>query len=129
MAGNVYVFNFNMEALNLAVNNGQQGTIPGWSSGYQPGSQAVPRAPAAGPGQFGNGSNQLMLVWPSGGPATAQIGIDGNIAPLFMDLLLLIERNQWQLVDSHATFIASGGMSGGGFGEEAVDGPANPAEH
>jgi hypothetical protein len=125
MAGNVYVFNMSNQALNLIANGGGVSGIQGWSSGYQLNGRAVPRAPGAGPGQFGNGSNQLVLAW-ADRQGSAEVGIDGNACPLFLDLLLFVERNQWQLVDQNGNFIAGGGVSGGfrADADAAADTPA-----
>ena len=113
-AGNVYVFNLTSQDLNLSTNGAPTmgGTIPGWAqsgSKYQPGSQAVPRKLNAsdGPGNLFNGTNSLSLNWIDG-LYFAYVKIDGTQCPLNQDLLLIVERNQWQLVNQFAVQVASG---------------------
>lgn len=131
MAGNVYVINVGSQDLQLILNGGPAGgAIPGWSSGpvdrYRPNVAAVPRTLNAsdGPGRFLNGNNQLMLRY-VGGMYQASVPIDGNSIPLNQDLLLLVERNQWQLVDAYGSAVAGGevqgaGMLGSGAGESSA---------
>ena len=116
-AGNVYVFNLTSEDLNLSTNGAPTagGTIPGWGQGssqYQPSLQPVPRKLNAsdGPGNFFNGANSLSLNWIDG-LYFAYVRIDGSQLPLNQDLLLLVERNQWQLVNQYAVTVASGDVT------------------
>lgn len=116
-AGNVYVFNLTSQDLNLSTNGAPTsgGTIPGWGQGgnqYQPSSQAVPRKLNAsdGPGNVFNGTNAFSLVWLDG-LYFAYVRIDGSQLPLNQDLLLLVERNQWQLVNQFAVTVASGDVT------------------
>lgn len=110
-AGNVHVMNLTSEDLNLSTNGMQirAGTIPGWNRPYQPAMQPVPRTLNAsdGPGKFFNGNNSLMLSWMDG-LYFASIRIDGSQLPLNQDLILVITRNAWQLVNQYAVQVASG---------------------
>lgn len=114
-AGNVYVFNMTSQDLNLSTNGlgTAGGTIAGWNqsgaSKYQPRSQAVPRRLNAsdGPGCFFNGTNNVALVWLDG-LFVATVRIDGNMLPLNQDLLLLVTRNKWHLVNQYAVEVAEG---------------------
>lgn len=114
-SGNVYVFNVSNMDLNLIINGmpASGGPIPGWSQGYRPNAQALPRARYPGDGQaaFGNGDNGLFLQW-AGSQASAQVNIDGDI-PLNQDLLLFLARNQWQLVSQGGELIAGGTVNAG----------------
>ncbi len=117
MAGNVYVLNITSEDLELSLNGGPAGgVIPGWSSApadrYRPNAAAVPRTRNAsdGPGKFWNGNNQLMLNRLDG-MYVASVRIDGNSMPLDQDLLLLVERNQWQMVSAFGVAVANGDVS------------------
>lgn len=133
MAGNVYVINVGSQDLGLNLNGGSTGgAIPGWSSGpadrYRPNVAAVPRTLNAsdGPGKFCNGNNQVLLRQMDG-MYQASVPIDGNSIPLNQDLLLLVERNQWQLVNAYGSTVASGevqgsGMLGGEAGEPEAKG-------
>lgn len=116
-AGIVYVFNLTSQDLNLSTNGApiSGGTIPGWAqagSKYQPSSQAVPRKLNAsdGPGNFFNGINSLSLNWIDG-LYFAYVKIDGTQLPLNQDLLLIVERNQWQLVNQYAVEVANGDVT------------------
>ncbi|MBN8812309.1 MULTISPECIES: hypothetical protein [unclassified Sphingomonas] len=117
-AGNVYVMNLTSQDLNLSINGlgTSGGTIPGWgqsgSNRYQPGMQAVPRTLNAsdGPGKFFNGNNSLALFWIDG-LFFAAVRIDGSQIPLNQDLVLVVERNKWQLVNQYAVLVASGDVS------------------
>lgn len=114
-AGNVYVFNVFSEDLNLSTNGGATtgGTIPAWTmSGaakYQPNVQAVPRKLNAsdGQGNFFNGVNALSIVWLDG-LFVAAVRIDGSVLPLNQDLLLFIDRTNWQLVNQFGALIGNG---------------------
>ncbi|HKR24924.1 MAG TPA: hypothetical protein VJS15_06660 [Allosphingosinicella sp.] len=115
--GNVYVFNLTSQDLNLSTNGAPiaGGTIPGWAqsgSRYQPSSQAVPRKLNAsdGPSNFFNGGNSLSLNWIDG-LYFAYVNIDGTQLPLNQDILLIIERNQWQLVNQYAVEVARGDVT------------------
>lgn len=115
MAGNVYVLNVTSQDLALVLNGAPPacGAIPAWSGGpadrYRPNLGAIPRTLNAGdaPGKFFNGANQVTLSQP-GGTANAAVAIDGRSLPLDQDLLLLVERNQWQLVTEFGIAAASG---------------------
>lgn len=113
MAGNVYVFNFSDEDLSLSINGMMPhcGRIAGWSGGYRPNSGAVPRTlnVSDGDGTFCNGDNQVTLLW-MGSSSTAHVGIDGSL-PFNQDLVLLIQRNQWQLVDQFGNNVGGGPVS------------------
>jgi hypothetical protein len=117
-AGNVYVFNLTSQDLNLSTNGAPTtgGTIPAWtmsgSDMYQPNVQAVPRKLNAsdGPSNFFNGTNSLSLNWIDG-LYLAYVKIDGTQLPLNQDLLLIIERNQWQLVNQYAVQVANGDVT------------------
>jgi len=115
-AGKVHLFNVTDQELRLVINGmpAGGGSIPGWSQGYRPNGQAVPRAryPDGGEAAFCTGNNMVALQW-GGGSSSAQVNIDGNI-PLNQDLLLFVERNQWQLIGQNAELIASGPVSGMG---------------
>lgn len=126
-AGNVYVFNLTSQDLNLSTNGAPTsgGTVPGWGQGgnkYQPSLQAVPRKLNAsdGPGNFFNGANYLSLVWLDG-LFLAYVKIDGSQLPLNQDLLLLVERNQWQLVNQYAAVVASGDVTPASLLRTALD--------
>ncbi|HKR23754.1 MAG TPA: hypothetical protein VJS15_00710, partial [Allosphingosinicella sp.] len=117
-AGNVYVLNLTGQDLSLITNGLSTlgGTIPGWwvvgDNKYQPNAQPVPRTLNAsdGPRNFFNGTNSLVLIWLDG-LYLATVKIDGTQFPLNQDLLLLVERNQWQLVSQYAELVASGQVS------------------
>lgn len=115
-AGNVYVFNLNSQDLDLSINGAPAGgTVAGWAQSgnkYQPGIQAVPRKLNAsdGRGNFFNGTNSVMLSWIDG-LYFAQVQIDGTQLPLNQDLLLIVERNRWQLVNQFAVEVASGDVT------------------
>jgi hypothetical protein len=117
-AGNVYVFNVTSQDLNLSTNGAPitGGTIAAWTmSGadkYQPNVVPVPRKLNAsdGPGNFFNGTNSLNLNWIDG-LYIALVKIDGAMLPLNQDLLLFVERNQWQLVNQYAVQVASGDVT------------------
>jgi hypothetical protein len=121
-AGSVYVFNVASQDLNLSTNGAPTsgGTIPAWGmsggSKYQPSGQAVPRMLNAsdGPGNFFNGTNSLALQWPEG-LSLASVNIDASEFPLNQDLLLIVERNQWQLVNQYAVQVTSGEVILAGF--------------
>ena len=130
-AGKVYVFNLTGQDLNVSTNGAPLagGTIPGWGQGggnqYRPSSQAVPRKLNAsdGPGNFSNGTNALSLNWIDG-LYFAYVRIDGTTLALNQDLLLIVERNQWQLVTQFAVTVASGDVTPAALlrtGLEAVD--------
>lgn len=133
MAGNVYVLNITGENLELSLNGAPAGgAISGWSSApadrYRPNVAAVPRTLNAsdGPGKFCNGNNQLMLSRVDG-MYSASVRIDGNSMPLNQDLLLLVERNSWQLVSAYGVAVANGevsslGMLGAADGEPHEEG-------
>jgi len=112
--GNIYVANMNSETLTLSLNGltAASGEIPGWGvagNPYQPAMQAIPRTLNAsdGPGKFFNGTNSLTISWIDG-LFGAIVKIDGARFPLYQDLILFIEQNQWQLIDANGIFIASG---------------------
>lgn len=129
MAGNVYVLNVTSDDLELSLNGGPAGgAIPGWSSApadrYRPNVAAVPRTLNAsdGPGKFCNGNNQLMLSRIDG-MYSASVRIDGNSIPLNQDLLLLVERNSWQLVSAFGVAVANGAISSVGMLGAAAEEP------
>jgi hypothetical protein len=112
MSGSVYVNNLTGEQLALNVNQGQVGTVGGWSYGearFQLSAPlAVPRARLLdGEGRFANGQNHLGLQW-DGRMSGCTVAIDGGRHPLNQDLLLLVAYNSWQLVDDRGEWIASG---------------------
>ncbi|HEU0097439.1 MAG TPA: hypothetical protein VFQ67_01565 [Allosphingosinicella sp.] len=125
--GNVYVFNVTSQDLSLSTNGASTGAaILGWSQSgttkYQPNVQAVPRVlnSSEGGGKFFNGKNQLTLTFLDG-LFIAQVPIDGSTYPLNQDLLLLIERNKWQLVTQYAVEMLDGEVMEAGFLREALD--------
>lgn len=125
MAGNVYVINVTGGDLQLILNGGPAGrTIPGWSSGpadrYRPNSAAVPRTLDASdsPGKFWNGTNEVLLRQLDA-TYRASIPIVGAENPLNQDLLLLVERNKWQLVNGYGLAVASGDVDSAMRGEAA----------
>ncbi len=113
-AGNVHVMNLTSQDLNLSTNGMQiaAGTIPGWNPSYQPAMRAVPRVLNASdsPGKFFNGTNSLALYWMDG-LFFASVRIDGNQLPLNQDLILIVSRNAWQLVNQYAVQVASGDVT------------------
>lgn len=113
-AGNVHVMNLTSQALSLSTNGMQisTGPIQGWNPSYQPAMRAVPRTLNASdsPGKFFNGNNSLALYWMDG-LFFASIRIDGNQFPLNQDLILIVTRNAWQLVNQFAVQIASGDVT------------------
>ena len=60
-----------------------------------------------GPGCFFNGTNNLALTWLDG-LFVAAVRIDGGMLPLNLDLLLLVTRNKWHLVNQYAVEVAEG---------------------
>ncbi|MGO4717411.1 hypothetical protein [Bradyrhizobium sp. 2TAF24] len=119
MSGNVYVFNVCSQTLVLSINGMQisAGQIPDWlsnagNSKYRPNVVAVPRTLNAsdGPGKFFNGRNGLMISWLDGAFA-ALITIDGSGLPLNQDLLLFINRTNWQLVNQFGIQVSSGAVT------------------
>src|SRR5687768_13520653 len=110
MAGNVYVLNVTNQDLDLVLNGMPPGcgTIRAWSGGgadrYRPNLGVVPRTlnMSDAAGKLFNGTNQVMLRRP-GEAAQAAVAIDGRSLPINHDLLLLVELNQWQLVDQEGT--------------------------
>lgn len=113
MFGWVYVFNVGRQDLGLAVNGMPICRIPGWlagtGAGYGLNHNAVRRTddPAAGAGKFCSGMNQIV-VNRDDSVAQFQVTIDGASLPLDEDLLMLLERNQWQLVDASGMVVAGG---------------------
>lgn len=126
-AGNVYVFNLMSQDLTLSTNGRQTpgGTIPAWSmSGaakYQPVSQAVQRVLNAsdGAGNFCNGMNSLMLQWIDG-LFFAAVQIDGRQFPLNQDLILLVTRNKWHLVNQYSVEVAEGDVNAASMLRDAL---------
>ncbi|MEW6642675.1 MAG: hypothetical protein AB1586_19375 [Pseudomonadota bacterium] len=116
MTGSVYVFNVDSQQLTLSTNGLQiaAGTIPDWAteSGrlrYRPNGVAVPRTLNAsdGPGKFFNGRNNLFIAWLDG-VFVATVAIDGNAFPLNQDLLLFINRSNWELVSQFGGQVSTG---------------------
>lgn len=111
MIGNIHVFNLTSQDLRLVLNGMEApcGPIAAWSSGeapYRPNSGAVPRSPSLQGGAFATVTNHLALNWPDG-TFLAQVVVDSSL-PLKQDLLLLIGRNQWQLVTPFGALVSSG---------------------
>ena len=114
MTGNVHVFNLTDQELELVLNGAKApcGPIAGWSSGgaepYRPNSGAVPRSTSMQGGVFGPSgvTNHLAMHWPDG-TFVAHLQIESSL-PLRDDLLLLIGRNQWQLVTPFGALVSSG---------------------
>jgi len=118
MSGNVYVFNVFSQTLMLNLNGRQisAGQIPDWlsnagNSKYRPNVVAVPRTLNAsdGPGKFFNGRNNLMISWLDGAFA-AMITIDGSLPPN-QDLLLFINRTNWELVNQFGDQVSNGSVT------------------
>lgn len=116
--GNVYVFNLTSQDLNMTTNGAPiaEGTIPAWTTSgsdiYQPNGKGVPRMLNAsdGPSYFFNGTNSLTLNWIDG-LYVADVQIDGAQLPLNQDLLLIVARNKWQLVNQYAVEVATGDVT------------------
>ena len=119
--GNVYVFNVFSEDMTLFSTNGvQAGTIPAWSDGsgalpmFTPASLAVGRVLNAieSPAHFYNGTNKVILTWPSG-IWTFSLPIDGARFPITQNLVVMIEADRWQFIDSNGVVVSAGNLQPG----------------
>jgi hypothetical protein len=108
MAGSIYVVNVTGEDLELAINGMQApcGRIAGWER-YRPNLAAVPRSRYPEPGSFCNGPNAVDLVR-TASRSTANVPIDGQRLPINQDLLLLVQRDRWELVTDFGMTVDTG---------------------
>lgn len=118
--GKVYVFNVFSEPMRvLSVNGGAVGTVPAWSAGgqdappiYTAASFAVERVRTTELGRFFNGTNTVLIDWPSD-VVNFQVAIDGLRFPLTQDLVIQVVRDRWALISSTGAVVAGGSLVDG----------------